>query len=80
MVDEHSTDERCVEKAKKLPVVVVYADHGADDVARQVLHACGNILGFTDVRMLVASMQKKWLVNLVNDFDNVAGANGGMIR
>jgi len=47
-VDEHSTDERCVEKAKKLPVVVVYADHGADGVARQVLHACGNIAGFTD--------------------------------
>ncbi|KAF5435437.1 hypothetical protein C5S36_03110 [Candidatus Methanophagaceae archaeon] len=79
-MDEHSTDERCVEKAKKLPVVVVYADHGADDVARQVLHACGNIVGFTDVRMLVASLRNKWLENLVKDFDNDVGAKGGMIR
>ena len=54
MVDEHSTDERCVEKAKKLPVVVVYADHGADGVARQVLRFCGHVVCFTDAGCIPA--------------------------
>ena len=76
VVDGHSR-EKTVENARKFPVKILYEDYGTVGGARQVgvENAKGDYIAFTDADCIP---EKKWLENLIKEFDEgIIGIGGG---
>ncbi len=78
VIDGHS-DDGTVERAKKLPVKILYEDYRTRGGACQVgvEHAEGEYVAFTDADCIP---DKGWLANLVKEFDNGIIGVGGAIK
>lgn len=77
VVDGHSTDETVAE-AKKFPVKIICEDYGTIGGARQVglKNAYGEFVAYTDADCIP---ERKWLENLIKEFDvDIVGIGGGI--